>query len=64
LEQYLDDSFLAGLASVRIIHGKGSGALRKAVRDLLSSHPLVDSFRDGDPHEGGSGATVATLKIT
>jgi len=64
LEKYLDDVFLAGLASVRIIHGKGSGALRKAVRDLLSSHPLVDSFRDGELREGGAGATVVTLKLT
>jgi DNA mismatch repair protein MutS2 len=63
VEQYLDDAFLAGLATVRLVHGKGSGALRKAVRDLLSSHPLVDSFRDGDPREGGAGATVVTLKV-
>ncbi len=64
VEKYLDDAFLAGLPSVRLIHGKGSGALRKAVRDLLTAHPLVDSFRDGESGEGGTGATVATLKVS
>jgi DNA mismatch repair protein MutS2 len=63
VEQYLDDAFMAGLADVRLIHGKGTGALRKAVRALLSGHPLVASFRDGEPSEGGAGATVAALKI-
>jgi DNA mismatch repair protein MutS2 len=63
VEQYLDDAFLAGLASVRLIHGKGTGALRKTVRELLAGHPLVESFRDGEPSEGGTGATVAALKV-
>jgi DNA mismatch repair protein MutS2 len=63
VEQYLDDAFMAGLADVRLIHGKGTGALRKAVRSLLSDHPLVASFRDGEPSEGGAGATVAALKV-
>jgi DNA mismatch repair protein MutS2 len=63
VEQYLDDAFMAGLADVRLIHGKGTGALRKAVRALLSGHPLVASFRDGEPSEGGAGATVAALKV-
>jgi DNA mismatch repair protein MutS2 len=64
VEQYLDDAFMAGLASVRLVHGKGTGALRKTVRDLLSAHPLVESFRDGAPAEGGSGATVAALRVS
>ena len=63
VEQYLDDALLAGLESVRLVHGKGTGALRKAVRDLLAGHPLVESFRDGAPSEGGTGATVAALKV-
>ena len=63
VEQYLDDAFMAGLANVRLVHGKGTGALRKAVRTLLSGHPLVESFRDGEPSEGGAGATVAALKV-
>jgi len=61
LEKYLDDAFMAGLTSVRIIHGKGTGALRRAVEDLLSGHPLVAEHRPGAPSEGGAGATVATL---
>jgi DNA mismatch repair protein MutS2 len=64
VEQYLDDAFMAGLPSVRLVHGKGTGALRKAVRTLLSSHPLVETFRDGEPSEGGAGATVAALKVS
>jgi len=64
VEQYLDDAFMAGLPTVRLVHGKGTGALRKAVRALLSSHPLVESFRDGEPSEGGAGATVAALKVS
>jgi len=61
LEKYLDDAFLAGLTSVRIIHGKGTGALRRAVEEVLSAHPLVAEHRPGAPSEGGGGATVATL---
>ncbi len=61
LEKYLDDAFLAGLSSVRIIHGKGTGALRRAVEELLSGHPLVAEHRPGASSEGGAGATVAAL---
>lgn len=64
LEQYLDRAFMAGLDQVRLVHGKGTGALRKAVRDLLAAHPLVASYRDGEPAEGGAGATVAALKVS
>jgi DNA mismatch repair protein MutS2 len=61
LEKYLDDAFLAGLSSVRIIHGKGSGALRRAVEEVLSAHPLVAEHRPGGASEGGAGATIAVL---
>ncbi|PYO37205.1 MAG: endonuclease MutS2, partial [Candidatus Rokuibacteriota bacterium] len=61
LEKYLDDAFLAGLPSVRVIHGKGTGALRRTVEELLTSHPLITSHRPGELHEGGAGATVAEL---
>jgi DNA mismatch repair protein MutS2 len=64
VEKYLDDAFMAGVANVRLVHGKGTGALRKAVRGVLSDHPLVESFRDGEPAEGGAGATVAALKVS
>ena len=61
LDKYLDDAFLADLPTVRIIHGKGTGALRKATREKLASHPLVADFRPGDRYEGGDGVTVAML---
>ena len=61
LDQYLDQAFLARLPWVRIIHGKGSGALRQAVRQELSSHPMVSSYRPGDESEGGEGVTVVKL---
>ena len=61
LEEYLDDAFMAGLPSVRIIHGKGTGAVRRAVEDVLSTHPLVITHRPGSASEGGGGATVAAL---
>lgn len=61
LDQYLDQAFLARLPWVRIIHGKGSGVLRQAVRQELSGHPMVSSYRPGDESEGGEGVTVAKL---
>jgi DNA mismatch repair protein MutS2 len=63
VERYLDDAFVAGLPTVRVVHGKGTGALRKTVRDILTSHPLVESFREGQLSEGGAGATVAALRV-
>jgi DNA mismatch repair protein MutS2 len=61
LDRYLDDAAVAGLGSVTIIHGLGTGALRDAVRDATSTHPLVRSSRPGERGEGGDGATVVTL---
>jgi DNA mismatch repair protein MutS2 len=61
VERYLDDAYLSGLTRVRIVHGKGTGALRKGLADLLKAHPLVESFVLADQAEGGSGATVVTL---
>jgi DNA mismatch repair protein MutS2 len=62
LDKYLDDAFLAGLPFVHIIHGKGTGALRQAVRNRLQGHPLVKSHRLGEDGEGGTGVTVVTLQ--
>ncbi|HHY39203.1 MAG TPA: endonuclease MutS2 [Clostridia bacterium] len=61
LDKYLDDALLCGLDQVRIIHGKGTGALRKAVREFLQNHHQVASLRWGDPNEGGDGVTVVKL---
>jgi DNA mismatch repair protein MutS2 len=60
LDRYLNDAYLAGLPFVRIIHGKGTGALRQIVRDLLTGHALVASFGGGGA-DGGEGVTVARL---
>ncbi len=61
LDRYLDDASLAGLDQVLVIHGLGTGALRDAVRDHASGHPLVKSWRPGERGEGGDGATIVTL---
>jgi DNA mismatch repair protein MutS2 len=61
LDKYLDDAFLAGMPFVRVVHGKGTGALRQAVRQQLNDHPLVRSQRPGERGEGGSGVTIAYL---
>ena len=61
-DKYLDDAFLAGLSTVRIIHGKGTGALRAAIHDLLGDHPLVADFQLALSNAGGTGATSVTLK--
>lgn len=60
LDRYLNDAYLAGLPQVRLIHGKGSGALRQVVRDMLRDHPLVATFGGGG-RDGGDGVTVARL---
>lgn len=61
LDDYLDNAYLGNLPWVRIIHGKGTGAMRDAVRDSLRNHPLVSRYRPGDLGEGGDGVTVAHL---
>ena len=61
LDAYLDEALLAGLDSVQIIHGAGTGALRRAVRERLAEHPRVQSVRSGRREEGGDGTTVAEL---
>jgi DNA mismatch repair protein MutS2 len=61
LENYLNDAALAGLAAVRIVHGKGTGALRSAVRERLAKHPLVKSYQPAPAREGGDGVTLVSL---
>lgn len=61
IEEFLDKAVRDGLSSVRIIHGKGTGALRQAARELLEGHPLAKSFAPEAPGQGGDGATVVEL---
>ena len=62
LEQYLDRAFLAGLPRVRIIHGYGTGTLRRGVREFLKGHPHVATFAEAPQNEGGMGATLVELR--
>ena len=62
LDKYLDDAYLAHLPSVRIVHGKGTGALRKAVHDYLRRQKHVDSYRLGQFGEGDAGVTIVTFR--
>jgi len=61
LDRHLDAASLANLPWVQIIHGKGTGALRRAVRNFVRANPLISSYRAGSDGEGGEGVTVATL---
>jgi len=58
LDHYVDAAYTAGLPFARIIHGKGTGALRKAVRDVVDTHPLISKVERARPSEGGDGVTV------
>jgi DNA mismatch repair protein MutS2 len=61
LDRYLDDAAMSTLPWVRIIHGKGTGVLRKTVRHFLHGHPLVTSYKSAAPRDGGDGVTIAQL---
>lgn len=62
LDKYLDDAYIADHPKVRILHGKGTGALRKAVHDELRTHPHVKKYEYAALSEGGEGVTVVTFK--
>jgi DNA mismatch repair protein MutS2 len=61
VQQYLEDAVLGGLSRVRIIHGKGTGRLRRGIAELLKLHPLVTGFHLASFEEGGTGATIVDL---
>lgn len=62
LSDYFAECIKANISSVRLIHGKGKGILRKRVHGLLETHPLVESFSTAPPEAGGWGAVIVTLK--
>lgn len=62
VESYLEEAVGAGYREVRLIHGKGTGMQRAAVRALLARHPAVESYADAAPEAGGWGATRVLLK--
>ena len=62
VEKFLDDAVLAGHREIRLVHGKGTGALRRAVEGCLRGHPLVSQFRLAEPSAGGAGVTVVALE--
>jgi DNA mismatch repair protein MutS2 len=61
LDSYLNDAVMTGISTVRIVHGKGTGALRSAIREQLAHHPLVKSYTSAPPQEGGDGVTIVKL---
>lgn len=63
IDKYLDDCFIAKISPVRIVHGKGTGALRKGIQNYLKTNKYVDTFRLGTFGEGEMGVTIVNLKI-
>jgi DNA mismatch repair protein MutS2 len=61
LDKFLDDAASHGLTQVRVIHGHGTGALRRAVREHVTGHPLVASWRSAEPAAGGHAVTVVEI---
>ncbi|HBG08460.1 MAG: endonuclease MutS2 [Limnochordia bacterium] len=61
VDKYLDDAFLSSVGRVRLIHGKGTGALGEAIQGYLAGHPHVKGFRYADPNQGGRGVTVVDI---
>lgn len=64
VDDYLNDAYLQRLPYVRIVHGKGTGALREVVRGVVAKHPLVERFETPPQNEGGDGVTVVYLRET
>jgi DNA mismatch repair protein MutS2 len=61
-ERLLDETLMNDLRSVRVVHGHGTGQLRRAISGFLKEHPLVAGFHPAPPEQGGGGVTVVELK--
>jgi DNA mismatch repair protein MutS2 len=64
VEMFLDQAFRAGSPRLRVVHGKGTGKMRQAVREMLARHPLVKGFAFAAPNEGGEGVTVVEMAVS
>ncbi|HMP50752.1 MAG TPA: Smr/MutS family protein [Candidatus Melainabacteria bacterium] len=62
VEQFLDGALISGMSPLMVIHGHGTGAIKKAVREYMKSSRYVRSYRSGEMHEGGDGVTVVDVK--
>ncbi len=63
LEEFLDQAYLTNRRDIRVVHGIGSGALRKAIHEYLATSPYCAEFRQADPQHGGAGATIIELNL-
>ena len=61
-DKFLDEAYMHSMSRIRIIHGHGTGALRRAIADFLRNHPHVERYSQAPPDQGGAGATVVELK--
>jgi len=62
VDKFLDEAYMAGAETVRIVHGHGTGALRRAIAELLTGHTHVERFHSAPANQGGAGATIAVVK--
>jgi len=62
VDKFLDEAYIAGAETVRIVHGHGKGALRRAIAELLTGHAHVERFNPAPANQGGAGATVVALR--
>jgi DNA mismatch repair protein MutS2 len=63
IEQFLDHAYRAGLQRLEVVHGKGTGTLRRAVREMLRNHPLVSAYEPAERREGGDGVTIVRMAV-
>lgn len=62
IDKFMDDALTAGLSNIKVMHGQGTGALRKALHEYLRTNPIVKTYRYANPEEGGGGVTIVEFK--